>query len=83
MYVEIEIISEKILDLLDDKGRLNAHEIRKTINEPEEYITRSLQWLTQTEFITEDLSTGEYAVSDIQKGSPSPSMMARESSSKN
>lgn len=66
MFIDIEIISGKILDLLDEKGKLNFYEINEIINKPEESITRSLQWLVLTEFITENALTREYAINDLQ-----------------
>jgi predicted transcriptional regulator len=67
MFIEIEIISGKILDLLDDNEKLNSYEIRKIINEPQELISQSLQWLISTGFITEDALTREYAANGMQK----------------
>ena len=66
MFIEIENISEKILNLMDDKGSLDFYEIKENINEPVEFITQSLQWLILTEFIKEDPSTGRYAINGLQ-----------------
>ena len=67
MFIEIEIISGKILDLLDDKGKLNFHEVTENINKPEAFIAQGLQWLLRLGFITEDRLTGEYAINELQK----------------
>ncbi len=82
MFVDIEIISGKILDLLDDKGKSDLYEIKKNINGPEEFIIHSLRWLTQTGFITEDVLTREYTTNGLQKVCKNGEMMV-ELASKN
>ena len=66
VLIEMEIISEKILDLLDDKGELDFFEVKRILNEPGELIGESLRWLIQTGFITEDVITRKYLVIDQQ-----------------
>lgn len=75
MRIDIEVISGRILDLLDDKGKLNFYEIKKVINQPDENIVQSLQWLKLTEFISENMSTREYAINDLQNSSKDEGMM--------
>ena len=67
MFIDIEVTSGKILDLLDDKGKLNFYEIKSTTNAPELLITMSLQWLTEMGFIIEDIKTKKYAINDLQR----------------
>jgi len=67
MFIEIEIISGKILELLDEKGKLNFYEVRKNMNEPEELITQSLQWLMRGEYVIENAMTGEYTINGLQQ----------------
>ena len=64
--IEIEMISERILDLLDDKGELNFIEVKRILNEPGELIGESLRWLIQTGFITENVITRKYVIIDQQ-----------------
>ena len=66
MLIEIEMISERILDLLDDKGELNFIEVKRILNEPGELIGESLRWLIQTGFITENVITRKYVIIDQQ-----------------
>ena len=66
VLIEMEIISEKILDLLDDKGELNFIEVKRILNEPGELIGESLRWLIQTGFITENVITRKYVIIDQQ-----------------
>jgi len=66
VLIEIEMISERILDLLDDKGELNFIEVKRILNEPGELIGESLRWLIQTGFITENVITRKYVIIDQQ-----------------
>ena len=66
MLIEIDMISERILDLLDDKGELNFIEVKRILNEPGELIGESLRWLIQTGFITENVITRKYVIIDQQ-----------------
>ena len=67
MYIEIEVASGKILDLLDDKRKLNFYEIKSLINEPAGLIAQGLEWLILLGFITEDAITRKYAINDSIK----------------
>ena len=67
MFIEIEVVSGKILDLLDDKRKLSFYEIKSLIKEPAGFIAQGLEWLVLLRFITEDVITKEYAINDSLK----------------